>query len=495
MVANKSALSSLWPNISDAFAGVTVSNITLDSREIKGGDLFIALKGLHHDARDFIGKVIEQGASAVFAEQDNHFCADKVINNVPVIVIPELSKRVGEIAARFYGEPSQKMTVLAVTGTNGKTSVANLLAAALAQLNKSSAILGTVGNGLFGQLGKATHTTPDAVRLQKYFSEFLGAGAQFVAMEASSHGLEQGRMSGTHIHTALFTNLSRDHLDYHGTMDAYAQAKAILFQWPELKAAVLNADDERYDEFKAVLSQSVRLISYSTKTNSSAELVAKEIRPSLSGLVLRVAFKSEEAVLNSALMGRFNASNLLAVMAGLISVGFTLRDAVLALENVVPVPGRMECIQGNGATVIVDYAHTPDALEKVLSSLREHTSGQLWCVFGCGGDRDTGKRPQMAAVAERLADKVIITSDNPRTENPEVIIADVVAGLTSIGAARIEMDRHQAIEFAVTAAADNDIVVIAGKGHEDYQEINGVRHAFSDRAEVEAALQKRQEAV
>lgn len=479
-------LAQLWPAISAAHAAIVVSAVVLDSREVRSGMLFIALKGQQRDARDFIADVIAAGAAAVFAEQDEKWPQETVINGIPVIVIPDLAQQVGVIASRFFDEPSARMKVLAVTGTNGKTSVANLLAGALSTLGRRSAVLGTLGNGIYGALEKSTHTTLDACHLQALLAQFVAEGAMDVAMEASSHGLVQGRLNGTAIDVALFTNLTRDHLDYHGDMENYAAAKELLFRWPTLKAAVLNLDDPLAARYRAALDASVRVLAYSQQAESLADIRALQIKPTLSGLELLIATPAGDCSLQVPLLGRFNVSNLLAVIGGLLALDIPLADIAEALRQAQPVAGRMQSFAGEHPTVVVDYAHTPDALEKVLSSLREHAEAELVCVFGCGGDRDRGKRPLMGQIAARLADSVVITSDNPRTENPEAIVSEILAGAGND--VLVEMDRHRAIRQSIADAGRHDIVLIAGKGHEDYQEINGVRHHFSDAEEVRAAL-------
>ncbi len=481
-------LAELWPAISAAHAVISVSAVVLDSREVRSGMLFLALKGQRRDARDLIDEVIAAGAAAIFAEQDEKWPQDTVIDGIPVIAIKGLAQQVGVIAARFFDQPSSRMRVLAVTGTNGKTSVAHLLAGALTRLGSKAAVLGTLGNGLYGSLEKASHTTADACHLQALLAQFATEGAEFTAMEASSHGLQQGRLNGTAIEVALFTNLTRDHLDYHGDMESYAAAKEILFRWPGLKAVVLNADDPAAARYRAVLAPQVKVLSYSQQPGGSADIQAMKVQPSLTGLSLLVSTPAGDCALQVPLLGRFNVSNLLAVMAGLLALGIPLADVADALRDARAVPGRMESHAGEHPTVVVDYAHTPDALEKVLSSLREHAEDALICVFGCGGDRDRGKRPEMGAIACRLADDVIITSDNPRSENPEAIIADIQAGVSDNAIVRVEPDRHRAIHQAISRAGRRDIVLIAGKGHEDYQEIAGQRHPFSDAQEVRAAL-------
>jgi len=480
-------LQALWPDISPEFATIPVSALALDSRLVRPGMAFVALKGHARDAREFIPAVIAAGAVAVFAERDDSWPLDRVIDGVPVIAIVNLDQQVGYIAARFHGEPSRHMKTLAVTGTNGKTSVANLLAGALTRLGERTAVLGTIGNGIFGALEKSTHTTLDALHLQALLAEFRIEGAQAVAMEASSHGLVQGRLNGTAIDVALFTNLTRDHLDYHGDMASYAAAKEALFRWPGLRAAVLNADDEASARYAQVLATNVRCLRYSQSADALADIRAIRITPSLKGLSLLIEVPDGEFALEVPLLGRFNVSNILAVVGGLLALGVPTADIAMALRFALPVPGRMESVIGAHPTVVVDYAHTPDALEKVLQSLREHVSGRLICVFGCGGDRDSGKRPEMGAIATRLADDVIITSDNPRSESPEAIIADIRRGVGEYSVV-IEIDRHRAIRQAIHSARANDIVLVAGKGHEDYQEIAGVRHPFSDMQEVRVAL-------
>lgn len=470
-------LAELWPSTPTMYADIVVTGLTANSREVQQGDVFVALQGLRHDARQFIPQAIAQGAVAVLC-QDAASVQDS--NGIPIIATPKLPAFLGEIAARFYQQPSQSFAVVAITGTNGKTSSAQMLAHACQYLGVKSAVLGTLGNGLVGEIQPSTHTTLEAIALQKKLAGFRDAKVQMVAMEASSHGLEQGRLNATNIDTAIFTNLTRDHLDYHGSMASYQQAKAILFQWTTLKNAIFNADDVVSVTYQALVAPNVRCWTYSQQVNSTADFVALSIEPSLQGLMLTVKTPLGIVELKSPLLGRFNVSNLLAVLAGLLSINIPLDDAVRALAQVQPVRGRMQCLSNGQITAVVDYAHTPDALEKVLQSLREHTQGQLWCVFGCGGDRDKGKRPLMAEIATRLADKVIITADNPRTEQIDNIIADIRVGVTHPQKVTINADRQQAIEYALSHVQAGDLVLIAGKGHEDYQEINGVRYHFDD---------------
>lgn len=485
-------LSRLWPQTPAAWAGIEISALVADSRRVTPGSVFVALAGLQHDARAHVPAAVAAGAVAVLAEAGGDWQAHREIDGVPVLVIADLGLRLGEIASRFHGEPSAAMTVTAVTGTNGKTSIANLIAGACERLGRRAAVIGTLGNGFYGELRPSVFTTPDPLQLQGLLAGFRDAGAGLVAMEASSHGLVQGRMAGTHIHTALFTNLTRDHLDYHGDMDSYAEAKGLLFRWPGLKAAVINADDPAGARYRALLADDVACLRYSLDAGSDAELVAETVEPSLDGLVLTLRTPQGPATLRSPLLGRFNASNLLAVLGGLLSLGWSLQAAVDALAGVAPVAGRMQCLRdGDSPLAVVDYAHTPDALEQALRAAREHTTGRLWCVFGCGGGRDTGKRPQMGAIAAALADRVIITTDNPREEDPQDILAHVRGGMPADADAVIIADRAEAIARALREAAVDDVVLIAGKGHETYQEIMGVRHPFNDAEQVRLALAAR----
>lgn len=487
-----STLATLLPELSlpPAQAAIAVQGITADSRSVRAGEVFVALKGRTRDARELIPQAIERGAVAVLAEQDDSWPQHTVVQGVPVLVLPDLARQLGEIAARCYGQPSRAYALCAVTGTNGKTSFSHLLAGAMSQLGQRAGVIGTLGNGFYGQLHEATHTTPDPAQLQRLLAQFRDGGAQVVAMEASSHGLEQGRLLGCHIHTAVFTNLTRDHLDYHGTMAAYAEAKSRLFAWPALKWAVLNADDPASAQMAASLSSAARVLRYSAAGDAQADVVARVLRPSLAGLELEVATPMGPVALVSPLMGRFNADNLLAVLATLLTLKVPLAAAAQALTQLPPVAGRMERFRGEKAPlVVVDYAHTPDALEKALDSLRPHTEGRLWCVFGCGGDRDRGKRPEMGRIASLRADNVIVTSDNPRSERAEAIIGEIMAGVA--GEATVVVDRRKAIQEAILRADEHDIVLVAGKGHENYQDIAGVKYPFCDADEVRAALAAR----
>ncbi|MES2908485.1 MAG: UDP-N-acetylmuramoyl-L-alanyl-D-glutamate--2,6-diaminopimelate ligase [Pseudomonadota bacterium] len=484
-------LAQIWSEVPAQWAQIVVPALVSDSRQVRAGSVFVALAALHHDARSHIPAALAAGAGAVLAEAGGDWLAHAEVNGVPVLVVADLTQRLGEFAARFHDQPAQAMTVMAVTGTNGKTSIANLIAGAALELGQRSAVIGTLGNGFYGELAASQFTTPDPLQLQGLLAGFRDQGAQLVAMEASSHGLEQGRMVGTPIHTALFTNLTRDHLDYHGDMASYAAAKGRLFSWPGLKAAVINADDAQGALYQQQLAVGVRCLCYSLQADSDAEIVAESVQPSLSGLLLHVRTPWGRTELRSPLLGRFNASNLLAVLGGLLTLGYSLEQSAQALSVVAPVAGRMQCLrEGQSPLAVVDYAHTPDALEQALKAAREHTEGKLWCVFGCGGGRDTGKRSEMGRIAATLADVLVLTTDNPREEAPESILQDIQQGLNG-RAATIIVDRAEAIAHALKNAASDDVVLIAGKGHETYQEVMGVRYPFNDVEQVRLALNTR----
>lgn len=459
------------------------SAITADSRKVQAGALFLAYPGAHSDGRNYIAQAIEAGASAVVWDS-----RDFVWNpawNIANAGVADLKSQVGEIAAEYYGQPSHRLDMIGVTGTNGKTSVSQWTAQALTAIGQKTAVIGTIGNGFVDAQQEASNTTPDAILLQAMLAEFAGQGAKAVAMEVSSHGLHQGRVNGVQFDVAVLTNLSRDHLDYHETMEAYAAAKELLFLWPGLTMSVINADDAFGQRIAAKLKSQARpLMTYGL---SQGDVQGKNLQLHQHGLSMLVSTPQGEAMLNAPVLGRFNAYNVLAVLASLLALKVNLRDAVDAIAKIRPVAGRMQQFGGNGKPlVVVDYAHTPDALEKVLATLREQTSGKLVCVFGCGGDRDAGKRPLMGAAAAKLADEVVITSDNPRSEDPAQIISQVAVGVDK--ACIIEPDRAAAIKQAVQSAGSGDIVLVAGKGHEDYQEIAGARTPFSDAAVAQAAL-------
>ncbi len=464
-----------------------IRRLVADSRQVRTGDAFLAFPGGAHDGRQHIAAAVAAGAAAVVWEPQGYFWPPAIdVFNRP---LPELKLRSAELAATWYGRPSEAMWVVGVTGTNGKTSCSHWLAEAFGLLDRPAAIIGTLGTGVPGALQATGHTTPDAVTLQGLFADFRDDGIENVAMEVSSHALDQGRVAEVGFDVAVLTNLSRDHLDYHGDMAAYAHAKTKLFDWPGLKWAVLNIEDELgqrlYADLKGGHSQ---VLGYGLK---SGEVQAKRFESDRNGMRLDVVTPWGEGRLQSALLGEFNAYNLLACLAVLLASGVALADALAVLSRVSPVPGRLQRVGVGeaGPTVIVDFAHTPDALHKVLSALRPLAKdGRLVCVFGCGGGRDRGKRPQMGQIASALADTVIVTSDNPRHEEPAAIIAEILAGMPPGQTAIV--DRREAIARAIAEAGASDVVLLAGKGHEAYQEIAGQRLHFSDAEEAKRGLAK-----
>jgi UDP-N-acetylmuramoyl-L-alanyl-D-glutamate--2,6-diaminopimelate ligase len=463
--------------------------ITADSRRVEPGVAFAAYPGAHVDGRTFVPDAIARGADAVLWESAG-FAWDRSWR-VPHLPVEGLQERLGAIADFIYGSPSQALWMVGVTGTNGKTSCAHWIGQALDGCGRRAGILGTLGNGLLGALAPATHTTPDAPALHELLKQFKEAGAQAVAMEVSSHGLDQGRLNGIKFDIALFTNLTRDHLDYHNTMAAYGQAKAKLFSSPDLRTAVVNADDP----FGQSLIDSTRARGAPVLTYglAAADIAATNIAMTADGIALSVNTPWGKADFATPMIGAFNAQNLLGVLGVLLASDIPLDSAVTALARLAPPAGRMQRLGGSGCPlVVVDYAHTPDALEKVLTALRPAVArdGELICVFGCGGDRDAGKRPEMGHIAARFADRVVVTSDNPRSEDPAAIANAVARGVRDEGNRRwsIEVDRHLAIHSAIGAALSADVVLIAGKGHETYQERDGVRTPFSDAREAAAAL-------
>ena len=460
-------------------ANRAVRGLQTDSRRVQPGDLFLALPGMVADGRDFIGDAVASGAAAIAYETDDGYLLPGA--PVPAFGVSGLRHKIGVIADRFYGAPSRRLVVVGVTGTNGKTTCTQLLAQALDQPPRRCAVIGTLGGGFPGALNASIHTTPDAVMVQHLLADFLEQGAAHVAMEVSSHALEQGRVNGVRFHVAVFTNLTRDHLDYHGDMTAYGQAKAKLFAHEGLKYAVINHDDDFGRRLLVDVGAPVTCLSYGIE---GGDVRAREVRPSPEGLWLRVQTPHGETELRSPLIGHFNVYNLLAVLATLLALGMELRDAAARLARAQAPAGRAERFGGARGLplVVVDYAHTPDALEKILTALREHTRGKLCCVFGCGGNRDRGKRPVMGEIAERLADMVLLTDDNPRHESGDAIIADIAGGMRA--APRIIRDRRNAIATAIEGATEGDIVLIAGKGHEDYQQVGDERRPYSDRDTV-----------
>ncbi|WP_373779100.1 UDP-N-acetylmuramoyl-L-alanyl-D-glutamate--2,6-diaminopimelate ligase [Glaesserella sp.] len=478
-----------WTELTD------LNNMTLDSRQVQQGDLFVALKGHQVDGRQFIEKAIAQGAKLVLAEANApqqavelepkfaKFNADRTA--CKVLSVPNLPQILSAVAGAFYGEPSKKLTLVGITGTNGKTTTAQLFAQWNNLLGGKSAVMGTIGNGLYGQVQEAVNTTGSAIEIQHNLARFVEQGADFCAMEVSSHGLVQHRAEALDFDLALFTNLSRDHLDYHNSMEEYAQAKFRLFSELTSKQQVINADDEIGREWLAKLPEAVAIsIDPKNKLSQQRWVQAQTVEFTLKGATITFDSSWGKGKLESRLIGVFNVSNLLTALGGLLALGYDLAKLIETAPQLSGVSGRMECLvsetDAEMPMVIVDYAHTPDALEKALEAARLHCDGNLWCVFGCGGDRDSGKRPLMARIAEQLADRVIVTDDNPRTEDPDVIFNDIMKGFRKPKAVQSMHIRQYAIEQAIAQAEPKDVILIAGKGHEDYQIIGTKKYHFSD---------------
>jgi UDP-N-acetylmuramoyl-L-alanyl-D-glutamate--2,6-diaminopimelate ligase len=480
----------------DPVPAVPIRALAMDSRGVSPGALFLACRGGSRHGLDFAEAAVRCGAVAIAAEPDAAWDRSRLAAlgrtlGVPLIAVPDLSAQAGEIAARWYGRPGDRLRLVGVTGTNGKTTVTQYLARALAP-DLRCAIVGTLGAGYPDALRPTTHTTPDAVALQATLAGLVADGAKAVAMEVSSHALHQQRVGGLRFDTAVFTNLTRDHLDYHVTMEAYADAKARLFRLPGLRLAVINTDDAFGLALFGETARRVPVIACGldgVPAHAERYVAAERVVADVAGLTLHVRSSWGEGELASPLLGRFNAANLLAVLAVLLEAGVAMGGALARLADLRTVAGRMERLGGGDRPlVVVDYAHTPDALTQVLGALREHCGGRLHCVFGCGGERDTGKRPLMGEVAETLADRVIVTDDNPRHEDGDAIVAQILAGLREPARVTVERNRARAIALAIADAAPGDVVLVAGKGHEDYQQVGDVRLPFSDRAVVQGLL-------
>jgi len=479
------------PTMSDREVG----GLCHDSRRVRPGDLFFALAGSQSHGMRYADSAAASGASLILydpARGGAELASSGAGCAIPCIPVERLDQMMGFVADRFFGEPSKLMTVVGVTGTNGKTSCSHFIAQALSE-DAPAAVVGTLGWGVPGFLKSTAHTTPDAIEVHSLLSQLAADGVAMVAMEASSHGLHQGRLNGVRFQGGLFTNLSRDHLDYHGNMEAYLEAKLRLLDWPGVEFFVFNLDDDCARAVLARVPTGVRAIGFSAgggqESLSGVEIVqASAIRHEKTGVSFDVVFGSQTARVFSPLYGDFNVENLLGTLGVLLACGFRLEEAARVLGRARAVPGRMERFTARaGAAAVVDYAHTPDALHKALASLRRHCEGDLWAVFGCGGDRDRGKRPQMGAVAAKLADRVVLTDDNPRTEDGDAIIQDILEGCEG-HALPVIRDRRQAIAYAVAHLKAGDVLLVAGKGHEDTQEINGVKYPFSDRAVLRELL-------
>ncbi len=476
-------------------SGAQVVDLAIDSRDVRAGSLFLALRGTQAHGLEHAAEAAARGASAVLWEPAAGVAPPSFADKPFAAPVPNLRRLVGRIADRFFQWPSSQMRIVGITGTNGKTTCAYLITQCLERLGLTAAYMGTIGWGFLGRLEAPTHTTPDAVSVHRALALLKSQGVREVAMEVSSHALDQGRVDGVRFHTAAFTNLSRDHLDYHPSMQAYGEAKARLFSGQDLEQAVINVGDPFGRELAHKLVGGPPLTAVWVGSRADAWLAerfleARDVRLDLSGISLVIEGSSGEIALATKLLGRFNAENVLVVLGCLLALGVPSAEAAAALAACTAPPGRMEVIEAASPgkpLAVVDYAHTPDALAKALEALREHCRGTLWCVFGCGGDRDAGKRPLMGAIADELADEIIVTDDNPRSEDPQEIIRAITRGI-KMHPARVIPDRAAAIAAALNRAAAADIVLIAGKGHEDYQIYGATRKRFSDRIEARRVL-------
>ena len=474
---------------------IKFNQLHLDSRKLNSGDLFIAVNGLTFDGRKFIEQAITNGALAVLSdcESRQQHGSIRYQNAIPVIDVYQLSEKTSLLARRFYQKNSahSEMNIVGVTGTNGKSTVTHLMASWVALLGGKAAVMGTLGNGVVAgeqsQLTETANTTGDAISIARQLSEFRAQGVDFVAMEVSSHGLHQHRVAAVEFIQAIFTNLSRDHLDYHRDMQEYQEVKQILFKMPTIKSRIINSDDpigmNWLDAHRDAIAFGL------TPIAGHQQILGSNLKYSDSGIELTLHWAGKKHQLVAPLLGEFNGQNLLAALCGLLQLGYSLSKLIQVAPKLSAVPGRMECIRmPHKPLAVVDYAHTPDALEKALVAARAHCKGQLIAVLGCGGDRDKGKRPLMAAVAEKLADRLIFTDDNPRSESPEQIVNDMQAGLSSSKMVTVLHDRQAAITLAFKQAKPQDLILIAGKGHEDYQWVAGKKWAFSDQAVVRTLL-------
>nr|WP_221229637.1 UDP-N-acetylmuramoyl-L-alanyl-D-glutamate--2,6-diaminopimelate ligase [Niveibacterium umoris] len=478
-------------------SGIAPTRLCADSRAVEPGDVFLAYPGARSDGRRYIADAVKRGAAAVLWEREGHHWDAALL--VPHLAWDGLARLAGDLAHLVYGRPSEQLRLIGVTGTNGKTSITQWLARCFTALHERCGVVGTLGIGYPDALEEGLNTTPDGIVLHAALARFVADGARAAAMEVSSIGLDQHRVSGAHFDTAVFTNLTRDHLDYHGSMDAYGAAKARLFEWPGLRAAVINLDDEFGLELAANcgarLAQTIGYTAGDCPEHLPAgvkPLVASELHGTATGQRFTLLWSGQRIDVEVPIVGRFNVSNLLAVIGTLLAAGHDFEEVAGVVQALHAPPGRMQAIGGvMQPLVVIDYAHTPDALEQALKALRptaQARGGQLVCIFGCGGDRDPGKRPMMGAVATRLADRVVLTSDNPRSEDPEAILAQIArgagAGVIIVG------DRAEAIRQTVMQAASDDVILLAGKGHEPYQEIAGERYPFSDIEQGRLALKQ-----
>lgn len=487
------SLSNLLENlteISPKFSTIQINHITNDSRTVTKNTLFLAFPGERVDGRDYIVKAIEMGAAAVCYESlSPHPSPLPLAGEEALIPIENLKQKQAIIAARFYDFPGKKLKVIGVTGTNGKSSVTHYIAQALSLTANTCAVIGTLGYGFLPNLIKTVNTTPDALELQEILFELKNQGAKIIAMEISSHGLVENRVENMLFDTAVFTNLTQDHLDFHGTMENYQAAKELIFQLPGLKNAVINIDDPAGKYYAAQYKHKLSVITFSTHQNKDADILVEKLAVTHHGFDINISTPWGSGAFHLPLLGKFNIQNSLAVLGvlGILAIPFEI--ILKHLSQLHNVAGRMQLYEINNAPrVIVDFAHTPDALENILKTLRTHCDGKLWCIFGCGGDRDRTKRPKMGKIAAAFCDQIVITNDNPRSESPEEIAAEILGGITDKAKAYIKLDRHDAIQFAIQSADLNDLIIVAGKGHETEQIMKDEIMHFNDGEVVSAQL-------
>ncbi len=491
-------------------AQLQVSGLNLDSRAIKTGDVFVALVGAKLDGRQYIAKAIELGAVAIFVEADKHWQGISHIGSVPVIAVEKLAQQSSLIAGRFYSHPSHACRLIGVTGTNGKTTCTLLIAQLAARLSgkekNTAGVVGTLGYGVLDsnavapiaqQINAAQSTgltTPDPINLQRILAHLVVERAKTIAIEVSSISLVLGRVAALQFDTAIFTNLTQDHLDFHGDLENYAKAKTQLLNHPNLKRAIVNADDSWAKSLLQKIPAGVHAVSFSVG-DSTADIYLSDLQLTASGAKANLHSPWGDAELISPFIGKFNLSNILAAVAAMCVDGAKLQEVVNLIPELLAAPGRMQAVSledsNQDVQVFVDYAHTPDALENSLRAIREHSQARIWTIFGCGGDRDKTKRPLMGGIAEKYSDYVIVTNDNPRTEEPSAIAADIIRGLQNPNGCLVVADRAQAIDFAVQQAKPDDLILIAGKGHEDYQIFADQTISFSDTKQARLALQRR----
>ncbi|MEM8593546.1 MAG: UDP-N-acetylmuramoyl-L-alanyl-D-glutamate--2,6-diaminopimelate ligase [Pseudomonadota bacterium] len=479
-------LATLLPETASVFNDVELSGVCSDSRHVQSGDLFIALSGSDFNGVDFIDQAIDSGAAAVLVESSARWRRHDIYRNTPVVVLEGLQEKASEVARVYYAYDCDQLTAVGITGTNAKTSCSAYIQQLLSSMGHRCGVIGTLGWGVGEQLVYTGNTTPSNVLMHRIMHQFVEQGVRYAAVEVSSHGLELGRVSNVGFQIALFTNISRDHLDFHGTMQAYIDAKKKLFMMQSVECAVINVDDECAQEFIAAVAPDVRVLSYGF--SESADVRVMNFRSSLDGMKADVAYVGEIYSIGSELIGDFNIYNLVASFAVMLCMEFKPHDIAKNVCHIRPVQGRMQRIENDlSLTVLVDFAHTPDGLNNVLKTLKEKASGQVWCVFGCGGDRDKGKRELMGCAADSYADRVILTSDNPRSEDPQVIVDEIAQACFGEHVQQI-LDRKEAINYALAHAEAGDCVLIAGKGHEDYQEVLNEKTFFSDEQVARDAL-------